>query len=563
MKKILILAGICLFVSCQPMQETIESKQGLIAKNGIVVSAHPLASDVGKSILQKGGNAIDAAIAVQFALAVVYPVAGNIGGGGFMVIRKNDGSTYALDYREKAPGAGSRDMYIGENGEVIQGLSLNGALASGIPGSVDGMAKAFEKFGTLKWSELVQPAIDFAENGYELTEREARGLNRNAESFEKHSTIRPDFILKNEWAAGEKILMKDLAETLMRIRDYGRDGFYKGETAQLIVEEMERGNGIITLEDLANYEAQWRDPIVGNYKNYKMIGMPPPSSGGVALLQLLGMVEGFPLSEWGWNSAKTVHLLVEAERRVYADRAAHLGDPDYYAVPVSNLIDNNYLDSRMQNFNAELATPSDSIKAGSFQVYESTETTHFSIIDSDGNAVSVTTTLNGGYGSNVIVGNAGFLLNNEMDDFSIQPGFPNMYGLIGGEANAIEPGKRMLSSMTPTIVEKDRQLFMVVGTPGGSTIITSVFQTILNVIEFRMGMQEAVSSRRFHHQWRPENVFMESNAITSEDSAMLVKMGHKFLGSGGIGRVDAILVLGEEGLEGGADPRGDDKASGY
>lgn len=567
MKKLLLLLIIGFVASCNaPTNEVsneVQPEKGLITKNGMVVSAHPFASEVGKEILQKGGNAVDAAIAVQFALAVVYPVAGNIGGGGFMVARTSDGSTYALDYREKAPGEGSRDMYIGENGEVIQGLSRNGALAAGVPGSVDGMVKAHEKLATMEWSELVQPAIDLAENGFELTEREARGLNRNAESFEQYSTMRPDFILKDEWVEGDVIYMKELAETLKRIRDQGRDGFYKGETANLIVEEMERGNGIITLEDLESYESQWREPVVGNYKNFKMIGMPPPSSGGVALLQLLGMVEDYPISEWGWNSRETMHLIVEAERRVYADRATHMGDPDYYQVPISEMVDGNYLDMRMANYNPEFATPSDSIMAGEFADTESTETTHFSIVDAMGNAVSITTTLNGGYGSKVIVGNAGFFLNNEMDDFSIQPGYPNMYGLIGGEANAIEPGKRMLSSMTPTIVEKDGELFMVVGTPGGSTIITSVFQTILNVVEFGMGMQEAVAAPRFHHQWRPEVVFIEGEALSSDDSLTMVGMGHEFVNRGAIGRVDAILILGEEGLEGGADPRGDDKAAGY
>lgn len=566
MKKIFSLLIITFFVlSCQPNGEkSSDSTTGLIAQHGMVVCAHPLAAEVGSLILQQGGNAVDAAIAVQFALAVVHPAAGNIGGGGFMVIRQNDGSSYTLDFREKAPSGGSRDMYIGENGEVIKGLSINGQLAAGVPGSVDGMVKAHEKFGTMDWKKLVQPAIDLAEEGFALTEKEAAALNRNAENFIKYNTVRPDFLLKEGgWKEGDIIKMHDLAETLKLIRDNGRDGFYAGETARLIVEEMQRGNGIITLEDLANYQSIWRQPLMGTYKNYKLICMPPPSSGGVALLQLLGITENYPVKEWGRNTLKTVQLLTEAERRVYADRATHLGDPDFYDVPVDSLIDKEYLALRMQNYNPNKATPSDSVKAGEFNIHESTETTHYSIVDAMGNAVSVTTTLNGGYGSKVVVGDAGFFINNEMDDFSVQPGFPNMYGLIGGEANAIQPGKRMLSSMTPTIVEKDGKLFMVVGTPGGSTIITSVFQTILDVVEFDLGMQQAVSAKRFHHQWKPDVVITEPNAISSTDSLGLVKMGYTFRGVSSIGRVDAILKLNENRLEGGADPRGDDEAAGY
>ena len=528
----------------------------------MVVSAHPLASQIGVDVLKKGGNAIDAAIAVQFALAVTYPAAGNIGGGGFMVIRLNDGKTASLDFREMAPSRAHRDMYLDENEEVTAELSTRGHLAVGVPGSVGGMFEAHDKYGTLPMVDLIQPSIDLANNGFTLTEREARGLNRNLDNFDKYGTVNQEF-LNDEWKEGDTIYWKDLAKTLERIRDHGKAGFYEGETADLIVAEMERGEGWITHDDLKNYKSVWRTPIEGMYKGNKIISMAPPSSGGVALLQLLNMVEEFPISEWGWNSPKTIHLMVEAERRVYADRATHMGDPDYYKVPVENLLDLEYLKSRMEDFDEDKASDSDVIGAGLLAVSESEETTHFSVVDAQGNAVSVTTTLNGGFGSKVIVDGAGFLLNNEMDDFSIKPGSPNMYGLIGGEANAIDGGKRMLSSMTPSIVEKDGELYMVVGTPGGSTIITSVYQTILNVLEHNMSMQEAVEAKRFHHQWKPYFVFAENGAINEEYQGQLSTMGHEINPRGSIGRVDAILIWPDGQLEGGADPRGDDTAIGY
>ncbi len=541
-----------------------ERLRGQVATHGMVSSAHPAATEIGVAILKQGGNAYDAAVAVHFALAVSYPNAGNIGGGGFLVYRKYNGEIGSLDFREKAPLAASKDMYLDINGEVIDNLSTLGHLAVGVPGSVDGMIKIHQKLGSMPFPELIEPAIQLALNGVVLTTRTAANLNNHQQDFIKSNHHIPYLVGDSDWSSGDTLFHKELAATLTRIRDNGRAGFYAGTTAQLIVDEMEKGNGIITKEDLARYQSVWRKPVVGSYKSYRVIGMPPPSSGGVALMQLLKGAESYDLRNWGFNSTRTIHVMTELERRVYADRATYLGDPDFYQVPTDKLISDNYLKERYSDIDLSVKTSSQAIKQGIVNIIESMETTHFSIVDANGNAAAITTTLNGGYGSKVMVEGGGFLLNNEMDDFSVKPGVPNMFGLVGYEANAIGPQKRMLSSMTPTILEKNHSLFMVVGTPGGSTIITSVFQTILNVIEHNMTMQEAVNAKKVHHQWLPDQVLYESNAFDGITMSELEQMGHLLKLRDGIGRMDAILVLEDGRLEGAADyTRGDNTAMGY
>ena len=557
-------------ISCKqntPTFQGYEVAKTAISSKAMVVSAHPLATKAGIEILEKGGNAVDAAIAVQLALAVVYPNAGNIGGGGFMVLRDKDGNVKTLDYREKAPLAAHRDMYLDSLGNVIDRKSVDGHLAVGVPGTIAGLFESME-YAKLDFKELIAPAIELADKGFHVTAQQAGSLNSKMPDFKRLNTTMPVFVKDSAWTEHELIVQKDLAETLKRIRDNGKAGFYEGETADLFVKEMQAGGGIITKEDLKKYEAKWREPVTFNYKNYEIHSMPPASSGGVCLAQMLGMVENYPLSEYGFQSTEAVHLMVEAERRAYADRAEHLGDADFYDVPLKRLVDEDYLKSRMENFDAEKASVSEMIEAG--MMPESEETTHLSVVDADGNAVSVTTTLNLSYGSKVVVSGAGFLLNNEMDDFSAKPGVPNSFGLVGNEANAIQPEKRMLSSMTPTIVERDGELFMVVGTPGGSTIITSVYQNFLNVVEFGMTMTEAVQARRFHHQWLPDVVFYEEmdttlnlkTTFSAEQLKALEAKGHTMKIRGNIGRVDAILVREDGTFEGAADNRGDDHAEG-
>ncbi len=562
------LLGQC--VSQKPvLKYPYSPKKSAVSSNAMVVSAHPLATEVGLSILKKGGNAVDASVAVHLALAVVYPQAGNIGGGGFFVYREKDGHTATLDFREKAPGLATMNMYLDctkRDSPVVKDLSTLGFLAAGVPGTVDGLVQQHAAYGRLPWKDLVQPAYLLAKNGFKISKQEADNLNEEKADFEKANRNRPSAFVKQEkWQPGDFLKQPALATTLARIRDGGRAGFYSGPTARDIAREMREMGGIITEKDLAEYHAVWRNPLIFNYKDLKIVSMPPPSSGGIALAQLFKMVEPFDLKKMGFQSKAAVHLMVEAERRVYADRATHLGDPDVWDVPTDRLLDPGYLKNRMADFSESRATPSSSIKAGdiSNQKKEHEQTTHFSIVDAEGNAVSVTTTLNDSYGSHAVVAEAGFILNNEMDDFSVKPGVPNIYGLIGGEANAIAPGKRMLSSMTPAIVERGGKLWMVVGTPGGSTIITSVFQTILDVYEWNMTAPEAVAAPRFHHQWVPDEIFVEDRAVEETVRQPLRSMGHTIKPRGPIGRVECILIKPDGQLEGGADPRGDDAADGF
>ncbi len=541
---------------------TIEGR-GIISDSGMVVSALPQASRIGVFILQSGGNAIDAAVATQFALAVCFPEAGNIGGGGFMVIRTSDGKTEVVDYREKAPLRASRDMYLDAGGKVIEGLSTGTLLASGVPGTVDGMIRAHAKYGKLAFKDVIQPAIDLASTGFPVTQLQAESLNRNRKNFIERNLHRPAFVKDSLWERGDTLRQPVLAETLKRIRDIGRDGFYSGLTGKTLLNEMKRGNGIITEQDLYDYKAEFRNPLKTNYRGYVIFSVPPPSSGGIILFQLLGMLEPYSLKQLGYHSAKAIHLIVEAERRSFADRAQYLGDPDFINIPVAGLLNKKYLISRMATFNENSASASALISNGFPAGYESEETTHFSVVDAMGNAVSTTTTLNGSFGNSIVVDGAGFILNNEMDDFSLKPGFPNMYGLIGGEANSVQPGKRMLSSMTPVIVEKNGKLFLILGSPGGSTIPTTVFQVLTNVIDYGMEIQAAVDEGRFHHQWQPDIISYEKDAIDTVNILNLKNMGHEMSSRSSIGSVNAIRILPDGKKTVGADKRGNNAACGY
>ena len=571
MKKIffLFLLPVLFEFSCSTTKRTTTSidhykydvQKKVICENGAVVSAHPLASKVGLSILKMGGNAVDAAIATQLALAVVYPNAGNLGGGGFMVARLKEGKLIAIDYREKAPGYAHRDMYLSPTGEPQLELSQNGHLSSGVPGTVSGLFES-SKYARLSFDKLIQPAIDLAEKGFTITEKDARAFNGLKDDFEKYCTQTPAFVKNSAWKGGDTLFQKDLAETLKRIKKNGAKGFYEGETARLIVEEMKRGKGIITFDDLKNYKAASRAPHVFDYKGYKIVGMPMPSSGGLLVNQMMKMIEDKPITSYGFHSPEAVQLMVEAERRAYADRAQFMGDADFFKVPVSILTSEKYLKERMADFIPGKAGNSEQVKPGEIPAVESEETTHLSVIDKDGNAVAVTTTLNNSYGSKTVVGGAGFLLNDEMDDFSVKPGVPNMYGAVGGEANAIKPGKRMLSSMTPTIVLKDDMPYLVMGTPGGTTICTSVFQTIVNIIDFNMSTEDAVWKPKFHHQWLPDEVYLEKG-FPADTKKALEGMGYKIVERNGIGRTEVIKVLPNKKFEAVADNRGDDSAEGW
>jgi len=539
-----------------------------LARYAMVVSAHPEASKIGTQILQRGGNAYDAAVAVQFALAVALPVAGNIGGGGFLLYRDRNGSAGSLDFRETAPAAATRDMYLDKQGNVVPNLSTAGSLAVGTPGTVAGMATLHKQLGKLSWPALVQPAVALATRGFPLTAKEAAGLNRTRTDFQQYNPGSTPAYLRpggGDWQAGDTLRLPELARTLARVRDEGRAGFYKGETARLLLLAMQRGGGLIRQTDLDNYKAKWREPLRGHYRDYDVITMPPPSSGGVALLQMLQMLEPVDLAQAGYHTPLAVHYLTEAERRVYADRATYLGDPDFGFVPTQKLLDSDYNHQRAASMHPKgRATASASLTAGAkLPGYESDETTHYSIVDAFGNTVSCTTTLNGAYGSRVVVPGAGFLLNNEMDDFSVKAGVPNAYGLVGGTANGIAPGKRMLSSMTPTILTRNGKVALVTGTPGGSTIITSVLQSVIGIVDYGLNAQQVVTAPRLHHQWLPDIIDVEAGALVPAAQDTLRARGYHLNPRLPWGRLDIIHVRPDGMLEGGADPRGDDTALGY
>ena len=562
----LLIITILSFTSCKKERvlEIIQTgKRGVISENAMVVSARQEASKIGADILKKGGNAFDAMMATELALAVTYPVAGNIGGGGFLVYRLADGTKGALDYREKAPLAAFKDMYLDEDGNVVKGKSTTGSLAIGVPGTIAGIFKAQGKFGKLDVDTIIQPVIELAKNGYIVTEKQARRFKSKDSIFQ---VVNGKEILYNKnILAGTRIQNTALANTLKRIAKNGRNEFYSGETARILVDFLKSRGSIITLDDLNKYESKWRDPITFQYDDLVITSMSPPSSGGICLSQIMTMIEPFDLADYGHNQLKTIQVLVEAEKRAYADRSYYLGDPDFVQIPTETLLSQVYLEQRMKNFSFNRATPADSISHGTIIGYESDETTHYSIVDQFGNAIAVTTTLNAGFGSKVFVDELGIFLNNEMDDFSSKPGVPNYFGLIGAEANSIVAEKRMLSSMTPTIIEKDGELYMSVGTPGGSTIITSVLQTILNVHEFGLSMQKAVDAPRFHNQWLPDEIRMEPNAFDPSIIKQLEAKGYSInlTRSPVIGKVDGILILDDGRLEGGADSRGDDTAIGF
>jgi len=542
-----------------------ETPAPVYAKNSMVVSASNFASDSGIAILKNGGNAFDAAAAVGFTLAVTFPLAGNIGGGGFLVAVKEKGQSITLDFRETAPAAAHRDMYLDEQGNVIEVLSLQSSKASGVPGTVHGRLHIWRDHGSGKISrkQLLTEAIRLAHDGFPVSSNLAASLNSKQEQFLADPGASKIFVHpeKHLWKAGDLLIQRDLAATLTRISDNGSTGFYAGKTASLLAEQHRRTKGLITEADLTAYESTYRPSVNGTYHDYSIISMGPPSSGGIFLIQMLNMLEQVDLKSMGWNSPDYVHLLTEVQRRAYADRAEHLGDPDHWEVPIQGLLAKSYAAERISDISMETATPSSEISAGVPAPKESMETTHYSVADNLGNAVSVTVTLNTAFGSCIVIDGAGFLMNNEMDDFSAKPGVPNAYGLVGNAANAIAPGKRMLSSMTPTIIVKDEP-YLVLGSPGGSTIITTVLQNFLNVVTHGMNIQQAISAPRHHSQWLPDKIMFEPKALSPTTLDELIVRGHETEERASIGQANAIMIT-PEGFWGAPDTRSDNAARGY
>jgi gamma-glutamyltranspeptidase/glutathione hydrolase len=561
MKKIIILLCVITF-GCKTQKIAVQPT-GLLANKAMVVSAREEASKIGVEIMKKGGNAFDAMIATELALAVAYPYAGNFGGGGFMIYRKANGEKGTLDYREKAPLASTKNMFLDAKGNVIPDISTKSALAIGIPGTIAGVFAVHEKLGSIPMKEILKPVIELAERGVVVTHKQEERLQHYHDELNKING--PYSVLSKVYNEKDTIKYPALATTLRKIVKNGRDEFYKGETAEILVRYLKEKGAIVTMEDLAQYQAIWRTPLAFKYKELNIISMAPPSSGGICLAQIFKMIAPYDLAKMGHNSAQAIQVIVEAERRAYADRSYFLGDPDFVKIPLNTLMNDNYLKQRMASFSFDKATLSYDIKEGNITYNESMETTHYSIVDQLGNAVAATTTLNAGYGSKYYCDELGFFLNNEMDDFSAKAGVPNMFGLVGNEANSIAPQKRMLSSMTPTIVEKNGKLLMTVGSPGGSTIITSVLQTILNVYEYNLSMQVAVNAPRFHHQWLPDMITFEPNTFSRQTFDTLKAKGYLISEKTTpvIGKVDAILVMPDHTLEGGADFRGDDTAVGF
>jgi len=550
----IILTGIILGSSPDPVR----------GKSGMVVSSSKISSMVGAEILKKGGNAVDAAVAVGFALAVTYHSAGNIGGGGFMVIHLKDGTNTTIDYRETAPLKAYRDMYLNKNGKFDSTLSSEGVTSTGVPGSVAGMLYALNKYGTMKLAEVIQPAIDIAENGFILEHKLAEAIADEKESFYKYPSSRKIFYKHGKELYGEGDLIKqpDLAKTLRLIRDNGKDGFYKGETADLLIKQIKLDGGIISQKDLDDYKPVEREPVKGTYRGYDIVSMAPPSSGGIALIEMLNVLENYKFNKDDWGSSAYIHKLVETMKYAYADRTEYLGDPDFVKVPMKELVSKKYSKSIFDRIK-DYAVPSAEIKHGDFKdFHESDQTTHYSVYDKEGNAVSTTTTLNSSFGNKIIVDGAGFLLNNEMDDFSAKPGEPNQFGLLGSEANSIQPGKRMLSSMTPVIVLKDNKPYIVAGSPGGSTIITVVLQVLMNCIDFDMNIQEAVNAPRIHHQWYPDEIYYEEYGLNDDVKNNLRRMGYKLGEKRTLGRSECIMID-KNYIYGASDPRGYGLAEGY